>query len=110
MGLIRKALVAALATTLLLLSQAAVSVAGLHSRAWCRVSASYNSRYHNYDVYVHSNRDHHYVWVKDSHGDEADYYTNGSGYADIYLYVHGDPNGQKVTAHVASASCSTTLS
>ena len=86
------------------------SLAQSARRASCRVNASYNSRYRNYDVYVHSNQPHHYVWVADSNGDHADYYTDGNGYADVYLYVSGNPHGQTVTAHVGRASCSTTLS
>jgi hypothetical protein len=78
--------------------------------AWCRVSASYNHTYRDYDVYIHSNQPHRDARVTDSHGDSWGYPTNGKGYADVYLYVNGNPNGQKVTVEVGRARCDTYLS
>ena len=77
--------------------------------ASCTVSASYDSKYHDYDVYVRSNRPDETVTVTDTHGDSHSYSTNSSGYADVYLDVHGNPAGQRVTAKVGGATCSTTL-
>jgi hypothetical protein len=78
------------------------------SAAWCRASASYNRRYRDYDVYVHSNQPHRDARVKNSNGHELfGYPTNGEGYADIYVYAHG---GQKVTVEVGRARCYTYLS
>lgn len=77
--------------------------------AWCRVNASYNSTYEDYDVYVHSNQADKTVTVTDTHGDSKTWYTNASGYADVYLYVRGNPAGQRVTADVGGATCSTTI-
>jgi hypothetical protein len=78
--------------------------------AWCRVTASYNQRYRDYDVYVHSNQPYRDAHVSDSHGDSWAHETNSEGYADVYLYVSGDPNGQKVTVEVGRARCYTHLS
>ncbi|MDQ6778499.1 MAG: hypothetical protein M3071_20260 [Actinomycetota bacterium] len=75
----------------------------------CTVSASYNATYKDYDVYVHSNQADQTVTVSDSHGDSRSFHTDSSGYADVYLNVHGNPAGQKVTATVGGATCSTTL-
>jgi hypothetical protein len=77
--------------------------------ASCTVSASYNSTYRNYDVYVHSNQPDADATVTDTNGDTASYYTDSSGYADVYLYVHGSAAGQRVTATVGGATCSAGL-
>jgi hypothetical protein len=77
--------------------------------ASCTVSASYNVTYRDYDVYVHSNQPDETVTVTDTNGDSRSFSTNSSGYADVYLSVHGNPAGQKVTATVGGATCSTTL-
>lgn len=77
--------------------------------ARCTVSASYNSTYHDYDVYVHSNQPDKTVTVSDSNGDSHSYHTDAHGYADVYLYVHGNPAGQQVTARVGSATYSAIL-
>jgi hypothetical protein len=77
--------------------------------ASCAVSASYNSRYGDYDVYVHSNQPDETVTVSDSAGDSHSWHTDSSGYADVYLRVTGGGSGREVTARVGGASCSTTL-
>jgi hypothetical protein len=74
------------------------------------VSASYNSSYRDYDVYVHSNRPDQTVTVSDTAGDSHSWHTDSTGYADVYLRVTGNPAGQHVTARVGGATCSTTLS
>ena len=73
--------------------------------AWCTVSASYNSKYNNYDVYVHSNQPDRTATATASNGKSWSYRTNGSGYADIYL--DADP-GNSISVTVGPASCSTT--
>jgi hypothetical protein len=73
--------------------------------AWCTASASYNSRYHDYDVYVHSNQPDRTATATASNGKSWSYRTNGSGYADIFLYA--DP-GNSISVMVGPASCSTT--
>lgn len=73
--------------------------------AWCTASASYNATYHDYDIYVHSNRPDTTATASASIGASHSYHTNGSGYADIYLYAGG---GDRVTVRVGAASCVTT--
>lgn len=76
-----------------------------HPRAWCTASAVYNSAYNDYDVYVHSNQPYTEATAAASNGESWSYETNGSGYADIYLYA--DP-GDSIRVAVGAASCSTT--
>lgn len=73
--------------------------------AKCTVSASYSSRYHDYDVYVHSNQPDQTVVVTDAAGDSAHWHTDASGYADVYLRAPADEAGQAVIAHVGGGSC-----
>jgi hypothetical protein len=75
------------------------------SDAWCTASAVYNAQYNDYDIYVHSNQPNQSVTASASNGESQSYYTNSSGYADVYLYA--DP-GNTVTVTVGPASCSTT--
>jgi hypothetical protein len=77
--------------------------------ATCTVTASYNAKYGDWDVYVHSVRPDQTVTVTASGGATASYHTDGAGYADVYLHVVGNPSGQRVTAAVGSAACSTNL-
>ncbi len=79
------------------------------SRAWCEASASYSSQYENWEIFVHSNQPDRSAEARDSNGDHWSYETNSEGYADIYLYVHGNSGGQQVTVEVGQATCSTTL-
>lgn len=75
----------------------------------CTVRASYNGTYHDYDVYVNSNQPYQTVTVTDSAGDSRSWHTNGSGYADVYLRTGTAASGERVTARVGRASCSSTL-
>ncbi len=75
----------------------------------CTISASYSSRYHDYNVYVHSNQPDHTVTVTDAAGHTAHWHTNASGYADVYLRAPADEAGQAVTAHVGNRVCQGSL-
>jgi hypothetical protein len=75
-----------------------------HQQAWCTASAAYNSTYGDYDVYVHSNQPYKTATAKSSI-DTWHYETNGSGYADIYLYAN---RGGRIAVTVGAASCSAT--
>jgi hypothetical protein len=75
----------------------------------CQASASYNSRYADWDVYVHSDQPDRTVQVMTSGGATASYHTDGSGYADVYLHAPPGAAGQRVTVTVGSATCVTTL-
>jgi cardiolipin synthase len=82
---------------------------GSSASARCSVSASYSSRYDDWDVYVHSNQLDASAAVTDSSGATASYHTDASGYADIYLKAPAGAAGQKVTVHVGQATCTGTL-
>ena len=73
--------------------------------AWCRARAAYNPTYSDYDVYVHSNQPHRTATATASNGASWSYETNGSGYADIYLYANA---GDAITVTVGPATCHTT--
>ncbi|HEY6275333.1 MAG TPA: hypothetical protein VIX86_03295 [Streptosporangiaceae bacterium] len=73
--------------------------------SWCTVTAAYNAEYGDYDIYVHSNQPDQTATATASNGASQSYHTDGSGYADIYLYA--DP-GDTVNVNVGAASCSTT--
>ena len=75
----------------------------------CTVSASYNSRYGDWDVYVRSNQPDRVAQVTASGGAAASYHTNSSGYADVYLHAPPSAAGQRVTVSVGGATCSSTL-
>jgi hypothetical protein len=75
------------------------------SAAWCSATASYNSSYNDYDVYVHSNQPDKSVTTSGG-GYSHSYYTDSSGYADVYL--RGPQSGQQITVTVGTATCSTT--
>ena len=75
-------------------------------RATCSVTASYNSSYHDYDVYVHSNQPDQTVTVTGSDGESKSWHTDGGGYADVYF--HG-ASGERITVHVGGAVCTGTL-
>jgi hypothetical protein len=77
--------------------------------AWCEASAEYSAKYENWEIFVHSNQPDRSAEARDSNGDHWSYETNSEGYADIYLYVHGNADGQHVTVEVGEATCSTTL-
>lgn len=100
-----------LASVVLILATAAIFLVGhkaaASGKAWCTVEASYNHRYKNYDVYVHSNQPYRSAQVTGSRDGKWSYERNGNGYADVYLYARG---GQRVNVTVGKARCSTTLS
>jgi hypothetical protein len=55
------------------------------SGAWCTASASYNATYGDYDIYVHSNQPDKWAAATASNGASHGYWTDSSGYADIFL-------------------------
>jgi len=75
--------------------------------AWCRASAAAaNDGYAgDYDVYVESNQPDKKATASDA-GDTYSDYTNGSGYAVVYLW-HTSP-GETIQVMVGGARCSTT--
>lgn len=75
----------------------------------CTASASYSSRYNDYDVYVHSNQPNQTVTVTDGSGRAKSWHSDSSGYADVYFKAPASASGETVTVHVGSASCQTTL-
>jgi hypothetical protein len=77
-------------------------------RDWCSASAVYNNTYNDYDVYVESNQPDQDATVS-GEGRTANYYTNGSGYADVYFYAGRSAAGDSVSVEVGDAKCSTTL-
>jgi hypothetical protein len=77
-------------------------------RAWCSASASWNSQYDDYDVYLNSNQPDKWASVTGA-GQTAGYYTDNSGYADVYFYASRSDAGDTINVQVGSARCSTTL-
>jgi hypothetical protein len=77
--------------------------------ARCSASASSASRYHDYDVYVHSNRPLQTVTLTDDSGRTGRYHTDAAGYADVYFKAPASAAGETVTVHVDGATCQTTL-
>lgn len=71
----------------------------------CSASASYNSKYHDYDIYVYSNQPNKPVAATASNGATQTYHTDSTGYADVYLYAD---SGDTVRVTAGAASCSTT--
>jgi hypothetical protein len=76
--------------------------------ARCSASASYNSTYDDWDVYVESNQPNQNATVTGD-GKTASYHTNSSGYADVYFYAGRSAAGDSVRVEVGNATCSTTL-
>jgi hypothetical protein len=75
---------------------------------WCSASANYNNTYNDYDVYIESNQPDQDATVSGD-GKTASYYTNSSGYADVYFYARPSAAGDSVSVEVGHATCSTTL-
>jgi hypothetical protein len=71
----------------------------------CTVSASYNSQYNDFDVFVRSNQPDQAVSVTTSGAPTASWHTDGTGYADVYLKASRNAAGQRVIATVGGASC-----
>jgi hypothetical protein len=82
---------------------------GAVGSATCTVTASYSSRYHDYDVYVHSNEPDETAAVSDAHGHSDSWHTDSTGYADVYLKTGGPASGDAITVRVGAATCSGTL-
>jgi hypothetical protein len=79
------------------------------SAASCTASAEWNSRYGDYDVYVHSNQPNQSVTVSASDGKSRTWHSDGSGYADVYFHEGRSAAGEQVTVRVGDATCHTTL-
>jgi hypothetical protein len=77
--------------------------------AECALTASYSSRYNDYDVYVHSNQPDQTVTVNDGSGHSDSWHTDSTGYADVYSKSGGYAPGRQITARVGDATCSTKL-
>jgi hypothetical protein len=90
-------------------SRSTTTAAPTANRARCSLSASYSDRYHDYDVYVHSNQPAQTVTVTDTAGRSASWHTDASGYADVYFRAPATAAGETVTARVGGATCQTTL-
>ena len=75
------------------------------SSAWCTATASYSTRYGDWDVYVHSNQPDAPVTARGG-GSSHSWHTNSNGYADVYL--RGPSPGQTITVTTGPATCSTT--
>jgi hypothetical protein len=76
--------------------------------AWCSASAQYNSNYNDYDVYVHSNQPDETVTVTAA-GTTASWYTDHSGYADVYFHAGRSAAGDRVAVDAGRATCSAAL-
>lgn len=76
--------------------------------AYCTASAQWNTTYDDWDVYVNSNQPDTDATVT-SDGKTASYYTNSSGYADVYFYASQSAAGDQVTVTVGPATCYATL-
>jgi hypothetical protein len=79
------------------------------SGARCSASASYSNRYHDFDVYVHSNQPSQTVTVSDDSGRIAGYHTDASGYADVYFKAPASAADETVTVDVGAETCQTKL-
>jgi len=78
------------------------------SRQTCSVSsADWDASYGDWNVYVQGPAEVDATASADGHTDS--YYTNSSGYADIYLYAPESASGDKVTVRAGSATCTGTL-
>ena len=73
------------------------------------MTASYNSTYDDYDVYVHSNQPDQTVTVTDTSGDSKSWHTDSTGYADVYFHAGSGAAGEQITARVGPATCYGTL-
>jgi hypothetical protein len=75
----------------------------------CSASASYNSRYDDYDVYVHSDQPEQTATVSDGTGHLARWHTDETGYADVYFRAPAGAAGETINVRVGGASCQATL-
>ena len=85
---------------------------GLHrttSRsATCRASAQWSNEYADYDVYVYSNQPEQMVTVTGA-GTSASWYTDSTGYADVYFDAGRSAAGDQVMVRAGAATCYATL-
>jgi hypothetical protein len=77
--------------------------------ARCSAAARYDTRYHDYDVYVRSNQPDETVTVTGPGGRSARWHTDGSGYADVYFTAGSSAARGRLTVRVGAATCSTAL-
>jgi cardiolipin synthase len=73
----------------------------------CSMSAHWDGSYRDWNVYVQGPADVDATATAD--GRSHSYYTNSSGYADIYLYAPESAAGDTVTVTAGSATCTGTL-
>jgi hypothetical protein len=71
----------------------------------CTVTASYNSTYHDSDVYIHSNQPDDPVTVTTGAGDSKTWHTDRTGYADVYFHANSGASGVPLTVRVGTATC-----
>ena len=76
--------------------------------ARCSASAQWSSQYDDYDVYVSSNQPDTKATVTGA-GTSASWYTDSSGYADVYFHAGRSAAGDQVTVRVGAATCHATL-
>jgi hypothetical protein len=79
------------------------------SAASCTANAQWNTRYDDYDVYVHSNQPDQAVTVTAPDGKSASWHTDSSGYADVYFHDGRSAAGERATVRVGGATCYATL-
>ena len=72
--------------------------------ARCSASAQWSSQYDDYDVYVSSNQPDTKATVTGA-GTSASWYTDSSGYADVYFHAGRSAAGDQVTVRVGAATC-----
>ncbi len=81
------------------------------SSATCSAHAQWSSEYDDYDdydVYVNSNQPDKTVTVTGA-GRSANWYTDSSGYADVYFHAGRSATGEQLTVKVGAATCYPTL-
>jgi hypothetical protein len=76
--------------------------------ATCSAAARYNSRYDDWDVFVHSNQPDQIVTVSGG-GKSRTWRTDSSGYADVFFHAGRSAAGEQLTVRVGAATCSTAL-
>ncbi len=78
------------------------------SAATCSATGQYDSRYDDWDVYVHSNQPDQTVTVSGG-GETKTWHTDSSGYADVYFYASRSAAAEQITVRAGAATCTTTL-
>jgi hypothetical protein len=77
---------------------------GGSSAAHCTATASYDAKYHDYNVKVHSNQPDQPVTARASNGASHSYKTDSSGTATVYVKAR---SGNTIKVTVGAAHCST---